>query len=187
MSSPDSDAPTAADADAVILPSYHPSLGPATPQPPILTGLLPLQIRNKRLARLQAQQQQRPSAEPTPPLSDASSEVAPKAAAVPQNRPESRLLSSHATTKPEAAPTPSLKRAASPGPSSRTIRTAPAAAGTGTGAGAQLKQLLAPDGGLTPQEAWEDQKLGQIFRVALRVCVLHPSCLVWTPHVAGKV
>ena len=95
------------------------------------------------------------SSTPLPPNNDASSSEVAK----PQPRPESRLLSSVATTpSPRSTDAPAtLKRAA---PDSREgNRAAPAT----------LIKPQTHESGLTPQEAWEDQKLGQIFGVALRV------------------
>lgn len=123
-----------------------------------LSSLIVPQIRNKRLARLQAFQQRPASSDssaesssPTSPILPAS-DAAPEAPTTPQPpRRESRLL-----TTPQKAPEtpPTLKRQASPAPHVARVPAIP----------------VKLEDGLSPDERWEDQKLGQIFKVALRVC-----------------
>ncbi|KAF8541369.1 ubiquitin elongating factor core-domain-containing protein [Trichophaea hybrida] len=114
-------------------------------------------IRNKRLARLQAFHPP-----PAPVETPQESSSMPQASNVsseaskPQHRPESRLLSSAATPSRSPEISANLKQAASPAPREPKLSpTTPVKPQT-------------PTDGLSPQEAWEDQKLGQIFKVALR-------------------
>ncbi|KAI5792948.1 ubiquitin elongating factor core-domain-containing protein [Pyronema domesticum] len=113
-------------------------------------------IREKRLARLAAFQQPRPSPTPTPDSSVPGTPTSSSAATTPtQPRPESRLLAAAAAASaPRTDVAATLKRAA------------PAALEDNRPSPTPVQKV--PEGGLTVEEAWEDLKLGQIFRVALR-------------------
>ncbi|KAA8910425.1 ubiquitin elongating factor core-domain-containing protein [Sphaerosporella brunnea] len=102
------------------------------------------EIRNKRLARLQALQSQRGRETPA-------AEEAPKPSPVAEENRQS-------PRSPAAKPTPTPPPTATPAPPTPTNSISPPPA----------SRLVPPEGGLTPDEAWEDLKLSQIFKVTLR-------------------